>query len=260
VNAFDGNIVPYQKGKPLGASVNHYIRDLESDEITKQIADFAAARSTYRPSHEQALDRLQEAHSLLTQYFEGDSFCYEVAVALTSRTALLSSYSMFCILTEVTLDIPDMNRTALSFMGLTYSLSMDNMRRIFHEQPLNARSEPNKTTWANRQPASPPPSRTPTKIWSTQGRGNTRMSLEVAFVPGIYRFDIETLSSIPVAGNIWLEETIDVPTGSFPQGPYVNIPSQLRVNTPCRIYATLLIDLYSEHANKQWEVSITKLD
>ena len=94
-------------------------------------------------------------------------------------------------------------------------------------------------------------------VWKCKGQGDTALSVDLDFHPGIYRFNLIH----PRAGGDWgsvsLESIIAVPKAAFDDDA-IYFPTQLRLNRSCRLYATLDVTTYEE--GMPWEISIGRLD
>ncbi|MCY4536709.1 MAG: hypothetical protein OXE52_00620 [Chloroflexi bacterium] len=100
-------------------------------------------------------------------------------------------------------------------------------------------------------------------IFEESGRGDKQISVDISFVPGIYRLNlVRPLYPIDYESSdvyVNLDDIIEVPDDCISTSSrYTRFPSQIEIGENCRVYATLSANAYSWSSNVRWEVSITE--
>lgn len=108
---------------------------------------------------------------------------------------------------------------------------------------------------ATLKPPTPVPLGEP--IWSASGSSNDRQSVSLELLPGTYDLNLERLvpfyNSFDDSSRIELEDAISDPDDCF-VWESLDFPSTVRIEQPCRIFATLK----AFSPRHSWDVTITK--
>lgn len=94
--------------------------------------------------------------------------------------------------------------------------------------------------------------------WSLEGRGEQYQEVDITFRPGIYRLDVDSPKTTGW-GYVSLQKILSDPARCFGTS-YTQLPYQIRLESTCRVYALVNVELFSGDHNTTWRASIRKLD
>ena len=264
------NPMPFCKTEQIIQQLDELDTDILAENDPAVLLEIFVWGESSRPML-QSVEQSTVAYTDFTWYsethLESETVCYPLHNMLSSRAALLLHYSL--IDPAGNLFTEDEERWILRPAVIAYMLDRIYIETLI-ESELDNISEQDQyedalgsnTNSSNRI------------LWSHQGQGNTEMSVDVFFPPGIYRFELVQPAKVEFYsdwGKIKLVNIVDTPEGCFmtPNNGEIRFPNQLRIKQDCLIFTTLTVipvagqSALSSTIGEQtsiWEISISKLD